>query len=114
MNKPTPLTPIQAIVAERQRQQREEGWTPEHDDQHIGGELATAAGCYALISTCHTPGGYLAAFTRPHAMWPFSHKWWKPKNPRADLVKAGALILAEIERLDRKANAQAGAGHAAD
>lgn len=33
--------------------------------------------------------------------WPWSREWWKPKNPRRDLVKAGALIVAEIERLDR-------------
>jgi hypothetical protein len=30
-------------------------------------------------------------------------EWWKPTNRRRDLVKAGALILAEIERLDRAA-----------
>ena len=29
--------------------------------------------------------------------------WWKPTDCRRDLVKAGALILAEIERLDRAA-----------
>lgn len=28
-------------------------------------------------------------------------KWWKPKSCRRELVKAGAPILAEIERLDR-------------
>ena len=27
--------------------------------------------------------------------------WFKPTTPRRDLVKAGALIIAEIERLDR-------------
>jgi len=35
--------------------------------------------------------------------WPWAEKWWKPKNERRDLVKAAALILAEIERLDRAA-----------
>jgi hypothetical protein len=35
------------------------------------------------------------------ARWPWSQDWWKPTNPRRDLVKAGALIAAEIERLDR-------------
>ncbi|EBP0408322.1 hypothetical protein JN58_23590 [Salmonella enterica] len=33
--------------------------------------------------------------------WPLSSVWWKPSSPRGDLVKAGALILAEIERGDR-------------
>lgn len=26
---------------------------------------------------------------------------WQPKNPRRDLVRAAALIIAEIERIDR-------------
>lgn len=36
--------------------------------------------------------------------WPFTWwlDWWKPTTYRRDLVKAGALILAEIERLDRR------------
>ena len=34
--------------------------------------------------------------------WPWSLDWWKPKDPRRDLVRAGALIVAEIERLDRQ------------
>lgn len=33
--------------------------------------------------------------------WPWGSSWWKPKDPRRDLVRAGALILAEIERIDR-------------
>ncbi|MEB3421767.1 hypothetical protein VK682_24660 [Salipiger manganoxidans] len=36
-------------------------------------------------------------------LWPWDRKWWKPTTPRRDLVKAGALIVAEIERLDRAA-----------
>jgi hypothetical protein len=35
--------------------------------------------------------------------WPWEDKWWKPKDRRRDLVRAGALIVAEIERLDRLA-----------
>jgi len=29
--------------------------------------------------------------------------WWKPKGPRRDLIRAAALIVAEIERIDRRA-----------
>lgn len=36
---------IDLIAAERQRQIEEEGWTPDHDDQHTNGELALAAAC---------------------------------------------------------------------
>jgi len=81
------------VLAERQRQVEAEGWTIEHDDQHRNGELATAAACYA-----EPKGLYNFA-------WPWDREWWKPKDRRRDLVRAGALILAEIERLDRAGRA---------
>ena len=34
-------------------------------------------------------------------LWRWEAHWFKPRSPRADLVRAGALIIAEIERLDR-------------
>ena len=84
------------VLAERRRQVEAEGWTPEHDDQHEVGELATAAACYA-----GNAGGYVWAGGWPGEVWPWAREWWKPSTPRRDLVKAAALILAEIERLDR-------------
>lgn len=89
------------VLAERRRQVEAEGWTPEHDDQYQHGSIAQAAGCYAL----HASGVYHGMFPAP-AVWPWMPKWWKPTTPRRDLVKAGALILAEIERLDRAGEAQ--------
>jgi len=44
-----------------------------------------------------------AAFHSIGFGWPWNMVWWKPKNYRRDLVKAAALLVAEIERLDRKA-----------
>ena len=82
------------VAAERRRQIEVEGWTPEHDDEHVAGELATAGASYALVAVGY---GLLALRTWP---WPAG---LKPTTPRRDLVKAGALILAEIERLDRAA-----------
>jgi hypothetical protein len=79
------------IVAERERQIRDEGWTEEHDDDHDCGELADAAACYALGK----PDEVI------QKLWPWESQWWKPKDRRRDLVRAGALIVAEIERLDR-------------
>lgn len=37
--------------------------------------------------------------------WPLSwaKSWLKPKDRRRDLIRAAALIIAEIERLDRAA-----------
>lgn len=84
-----------AIKAERRRQIDVEGWAPEHDDAHCGGSLAAAAGCYALFSDAYPNEG------QPPKDWPWEPRWWKPSDCRRDLVKAGALIVAEIERLDR-------------
>jgi hypothetical protein len=80
---------LEDIMFERARQKAVEGWTKEHDDAHTDGALAKAATCYASVYP-------LAA-----SYWPWDLSWWKPTNRRRDLVKAGALILAEIERLDR-------------
>ncbi|EGJ5833705.1 ead/Ea22-like family protein [Salmonella enterica] len=85
------------VIAERQRQQSVEGWTPEHDDEHCNGELAMAAVCYINdTGTVNRNGG------KPWG-WPWDASWWKPDTRRRNLVKAGALILAEIERIDRAA-----------
>lgn len=105
---PTPAAKVDAltqaardVLAERQRQTCAEGWTPEHDDEHQLGELSQAAACYASQAF----GQYgISAF------WPWAAKWWKPsQDPRRNLEKAGALILAEMERIDRTAHKQGGA-----
>jgi hypothetical protein len=84
---------ITDVIAERQRQIAAEGWTPEHDDSYQNSELADAAACYAIHA--HNQG-----FSTP-AHWPWDPSWWKQSGPRRDLVRAAALILAEIERIDR-------------
>lgn len=83
------------VIAERQRQKTIEGWTPEHDDQYGKSQLLWASSCY-LLNT-------IQPFNRIPMDWPWDSSWWKPTNPRRDLVKAGALIIAEIERIDRAA-----------
>lgn len=83
------------ITAERQRQIVAEGWTPEHDAEHVEGEMARAAKCYLAAVT----DGY----TSMPAQWPWHYSWWKPSDdPIRNLVKAGALIAAEIDRLSRR------------
>ncbi|WPK40886.1 hypothetical protein Knedl_CDS0064 [Pseudomonas phage Knedl] len=81
------------VQAERRRQVEAEGWTPEHDDLYCAAELPRAAAAYILNG----------ANDEAPAIWPFSAKWWKPSTARRDMVKACALALAEIERLDRAA-----------
>jgi len=102
-------TGIQAITAERQRQTEKEGWTPEYDDTHTIGQMARAAACYAWAASLRdgsrrffddSPSNWwLTAVIK--RLWPWDREWWKPKDRRADLVRAGALIAAEIDRLDR-------------
>ncbi|WP_312130894.1 hypothetical protein [Diaphorobacter nitroreducens] len=82
------------VLAERQRQISDEGWTPEHDDTHGPFALGTAAGCYAMYTLAFPEGD-------PPPGWPWATEWWKPRDHRRNLVKAGALILAELERFDR-------------
>ncbi|CDP51962.1 Phage protein [Devosia sp. DBB001] len=95
------------VLAERARQIAVEGWTPEHDDSHDHGEMARAAMAYAYGATeyrglgggLRKPGSLPTGFV--WRIWPWAQEWWKPSDDRRNLVKAGALILAEIERLDR-------------
>jgi hypothetical protein len=90
------------VLAERARQIESEGWTAAHDDVHRFGEMAGAAACYAInAAKPHATGVKFVVQRFIDEVWPWDAHWWKPKTPRADLVKAGALILAEIERLDR-------------
>lgn len=108
---------VDLIAAERTRQIEQEGWTPEHDDEHDDHSLALAAACYAapkhiLVRAYDAPDGI--TFGDP---WPWADEW--DKRPRdidgmvrsaedqthaeriRCLVKAGALIAAEIDRLRR-------------
>ncbi|MBJ9695719.1 hypothetical protein [Burkholderia cenocepacia] len=86
---------VHDVFAERRRQIEAEGWTPEHDDHHADGSMALAAACYAVADNENYPLAELPD------LWPWDPDWWKPSTERRNLVKAGALILAEIERLDR-------------
>ena len=93
---------VALIAAERRRQIEIEGWTPKHDDDHQDGAMAVVATCYAM------PPGRLIRRMRPSdeagipTMWPWHPAWWKPKDRIRDLVRAGALIVAEIERIQRR------------
>lgn len=103
-------TALELITEERQRQIEQHGWTPEHDDTHAAGQLAHAAAGYA-----HHAGFQSGDMEDPEDMvvydtagkipprWPFSFSWWKPSRDRKrNLAKAGALILAELERVIRE------------
>ncbi len=85
------LSPAAAdVLAERQRQINVKGWTPEHDDTYTCGELAAAAISYIEPAEAEN-------------YWPVD--WhdgsFRPSDERRNIVKATALLLAELERLDR-------------
>jgi len=102
---------VELIAAERERQQRVEGWTPEHDDEHRQSEMSSAALAYgSAANRLIRYGMNLSAEERRGALkwipndWPLGWEsgWWKPSDdPIRNLVKAGALIAAEIDRLQR-------------
>jgi hypothetical protein len=105
------------ISAERERQVSQEGWSAEHDDAHDGNQIAMAAACYAspvplkakILVNC----GCRSAGDCPHVFgkeewvdaWPWDKEFDKRgKHDRIrQLVIAGALIAAEIDRLNREA-----------
>ena len=89
------------VMGERVRQITVEGWTQEHDDAHVEGELAGAASAYAMSAAAAIQLRRDAPLREIPPFFMFKPCHWKPTNARRDLVKAGALILAEIERLDR-------------
>jgi hypothetical protein len=100
---PVPSGPgIELIADERRRQISVEGWAPEHDDRHDLGELVTAAICYAVAGSALTRNQPIPDIIATR--WPWERAWWKPSDdPIRNLVKAGALIAAEIDRLCRGA-----------
>lgn len=87
---------VSLIAAERARQVAVEGWTPEHDAQHVKGELSNAAAYYCAEG----PQEWLEAVVFPIS-W-ICGQWAKrqgfPMPTTRDLVKAGALIAAELDR----------------
>lgn len=105
---------VELIAEERKRQIEKEGWTAEHDDEHKYGTLAIAGACYAFDVAAHLETrSYLGSpmnqglYQVAEDFWPFvgeSMKVTTPDDPIRQLVKAGALIAAEIDRLQRLNN----------
>lgn len=90
---------VRDVLLERARQINGEGFGVARDDAYVSGELAQAAACYAASS-------HSRDISYMSHLWPWASEWWKPGTTREDLLKSGALILAEIERIDRARAAQ--------
>lgn len=95
------VSALMDVQRERCRQVSQEGWSTGHDDMHRDGELAQAAASYALPARFREHLNDNATDSDPPTLWPWNPRWWKPTNRRRELVKAAALLIAEIERLDR-------------
>lgn len=107
------------VARERNRQITDETNTTDHDDCHHAGVLAAAGACYAVSAEVElNPYGVFSDGEIPDddeplqgpsmdeilKAWPFHESWFKTTTPRRDLIKAAALIVAEIERIDRQDN----------
>lgn len=99
------MNAIEMITAERRRQIDVEGWSPSHDDTHDRGQLARAAATYAMPLNVRTLP--LLRTNLADVVWPDGEqyeRWYfnpSPDDRVRELVKAGGLIVAEIERLQR-------------
>jgi hypothetical protein len=72
-------------------------WSDEHDDAHDRGEITRAAYLYVMNAGCSDDAA-------APIEWPWEPEHWRPTGDRVkDLTKAGALIAAEIDRLQRAA-----------
>lgn len=91
------------IAAERRRQVEEEGFDSHHDEEHVDGELAYAAACYAAPEPIFVKQQVSPSDIRFKDAWPWSwdNEWDKRQkhNRLRSLVIAGALIAAEIDRI---------------
>jgi hypothetical protein len=97
------LKGITDVSSERIRQITEEGHGAENDDVYTGGELAIAGACYAALAAHNlSPQGNVGPIISGLPIWwPFKTEAWRPVDSRQNLVKAAALIIAEIDRVDR-------------
>lgn len=89
------MTGAELISQERERQKRVELYTEEQDDRYVASELARAAISYLRYDS---PMDDIADAEK---LWPWSCDMFKPQGHVRNLMKAGALIAAEIDRVLR-------------
>lgn len=97
-----------AVWAERMRQIGDHGFDARHDDAHRFGELALAAASYILtdfgvsVLTSNVVAG-LVVQAPGNRLWPWQvHEFKATPSRMRNLVKACALLEAELERELRK------------
>ena len=90
------MTGSDMIALERKRQVEVEGYNARHDNKEQDGTLEKAAMAYLYSSVGNRKEGM--------KVWPWCLPYYKPRDPVRDLVRAGALIAAAIDRLQNKYN----------
>lgn len=101
---PTPVSVTDGwrkITDERARQISAEGWDVAHDDNHEANQMLHAAMCYLEIHRNGIPMRRSLSGKSIPVSWPWETHWWKPKGRERDLVRSGALMLAERDRCVR-------------
>jgi hypothetical protein len=95
---------VAEVMRERARQIAGEGHTPAHDDTHRHAELAGAAASYLALWVHRNGGGdVIPAVGIADDLWPWKLRDRRQAVDRRTLVTAAALVIAEIERVDRLA-----------
>jgi len=97
---------VTAILQERVRQITVEGFKSSNDDRYESGELCDAALSYTRAAARQLRGEnitYIRTMVNSGDIpWPWEDAWWKPsEDPQRNLEKAGALLAAEWDRLER-------------
>ncbi len=111
-NHKTRMHILNAIAFERQRQIEAEGFDEKRDDAvHAAGDLSAAGAAYAQPAAGTLNDEHVVHPNRTTPLfWPWDASWWKPKHAEADLIRAAALIVAELERITRTRNDERLAG----
>lgn len=91
---------IKDVIAERYRQIHDERFDADHDDKYEQEEMNLAAIVYGMPELIRN--FKLGGIPLWKTFWPWDESWFKPKNRKRDLTKAAALLIAEIERIDRR------------
>lgn len=95
---------LELVAKERTRQIVEKGYTAEHDDEHVDGEIADAAACYA------NSNGSIYRFSHANSkhfplinVWPWDFQYFKKEehDRKQQLIISAAFINAEYDRIVR-------------
>lgn len=87
---------IEKLATERVRQIEEKGYDAEHDHNHVL-LLRWGAQAYLRHAIALDEGVDLTA---EECQWPWSEEFWKPGTAEEDLIKAGAMIAADLDVLE--------------